>query len=67
LTDFEQMAPAALALAGLPVGEGDLEVLAVVAQAFDPAMQALDGADLAQLPVEGDLDPGRAPTAAAPS
>jgi hypothetical protein len=58
------MAPAALALAGLPLGEDDLTVLAVVAQAFDPAMQALDSADLAQLPVESDLDPSRAPTTA---
>jgi len=59
--DFEQLAPVALALADVPFSEGDLEVLRVVALAFEPAIAALDGADLAQLPLEGDLDPGRPP------
>jgi hypothetical protein len=59
--DFEQLAPAALALADVPFSEGDLEVLRVVALAFEPAIAALDGADLAQLPLEGDLDPSRPP------
>ncbi len=49
MSDFDQMAPAALALAGVPFGEGDLEVLRAVAQAFEPAMRALDAVDLAEL------------------
>jgi hypothetical protein len=61
MSDFDEMAPAALALAGVPFGEGDLEVLRLVAQAFEPAIRALDAADLAQLPLEADLDPGRPP------
>ena len=59
--DFEQLAPAALALAGVPFSDGDLEVLRVVALAFEPSIEALDAADLAQLPLEGDLDPSRPP------
>jgi len=61
MDDFREMAGAALRLAGVAVGEGDLEVLAIVAQAFDPQIRALDAADLADLPLEGDLDPGRPP------
>ena len=61
MSDFDQMAPAALALAGVPFGEGDLEVLQAVAQAFEPAMRALDATDLGDLPLEGDLDPSRPP------
>jgi hypothetical protein len=59
--DFDQLAPAALALADVPFGEGDLEVLRLVALAFEPSIEALDGAELAQLPLEGDLDPSRPP------
>ena len=59
--DLEQLAPAALALAGVPVSDGDLEVLRVVALAFEPSIEALDDADLAQLPLESDLDPSRPP------
>jgi hypothetical protein len=59
--DFEQLAPAALALGDVPFSEGDLEVLRVVALAFEPAVAALDEADLAQLPLEADLDPSRPP------
>ena len=59
--DFEQLAPAALAFADVPFSEADLEVLRVVALAFEPSIVALDGADLAQLPLEGDLDPSRPP------
>jgi hypothetical protein len=61
MSDFDQMAPAALALAGVPFGEGDLEVLRMVAQAFEPAIRALDGADLVELPLQSDDDPGRPP------
>lgn len=33
----------------------------LIATAFEPVMALLDGADLAELPLEPDLDPGRAP------
>lgn len=56
---------AALGFAGMSLGEGDLEVLRVVAQVADPGTRALDAADLAELPLEGDLDPGRGPAKAA--
>lgn len=59
--DFKETASAALALAGVTVGEGDLEVLGLVAQAFADGIAALDAADLTQLPLDGALDPGRAP------
>ena len=59
--DFEQLAPAALAFADVPFCEANLEVLRVVALSFEPSIVALDGADLAQLPLEGDLDPSRPP------
>jgi hypothetical protein len=59
--DFEQMAAPALALAGVPFEQDDLALLRVVAQAFEPAMRALDGAELAELPLETDLDPSRPP------
>lgn len=65
MSDFEQMAPAALRLAGFQPDDSDLAVLAVVAQVFGPAMTALDAADLAQLPPEPALDPSRAPRRAA--
>ena len=51
----------ALEFAGVSLGEGDLDVLRVLAQAFEPAMAALDAADLAELPLESDLDPSRPP------
>jgi hypothetical protein len=51
----------ALEFAGVSLGEGDLDVLRVVAQALGPAMAALDAADLAELPLESDLDPSRPP------
>jgi hypothetical protein len=52
----------ALEFAGVELGEGDLDVLRVVVGAFEPAMAALDAADLAQLPLESDLDPSRPPS-----
>jgi hypothetical protein len=64
MSDSDGMA-GALEFAGVSLGEGDLEVLQVVAQVFEPAMRALDAADLAELPLEGDLDPSRAPSGAA--
>jgi hypothetical protein len=58
---FTEMARATLALTGVEVSDGDLEVMGMVAQAFEPGMRALDAAELSQLPLEGDLDPGRPP------
>jgi hypothetical protein len=65
--DFKEQAAGALALAGVPFQEGDLDVLEVVAQVFEPAMRALDDAPLAELPFEAGLDPGGAPPAQARS
>jgi hypothetical protein len=44
-----------------PRGEYDTGILQLIAAGFDPAMAALDGVDLADLPLEPDLDPSRAP------
>jgi hypothetical protein len=65
MSDFDDRMRAALNLAGVSLGEGDLEVLRVVAQVAEPGIRALDAVDLAELPVEGDLDPGQAPVRAA--
>ena len=54
----------ALEFAGVELGEGDLDLLRVVDGAFGPAMAALDAADLAELPLESDLDPSRPPAEA---
>jgi hypothetical protein len=61
MTEFVEVARATLALAGVSIGDDDLQVLAIVTQAFDPAMHALDTADLRELPLEPDLDPSRPP------
>jgi len=61
MSDLEEIAPRALALAGVPFADADLEVLRLVALAFEPSIAALDGADLTKLPLEGDLDPSRPP------
>jgi hypothetical protein len=58
---FTEMARATLALAGMEVSAEDLEVMGLVAQAFEPGIRALDAVELSQLPLEGDLDPGRPP------
>jgi hypothetical protein len=55
----------ALEYAGVELGEGDLDLIEVVATVFGPAMEALDGADLSKLPLESDLDPSRPPRAEA--
>jgi len=61
MTAFEDMARAALGLAGIPPTDSDLAVLGAVAQALEPGMRALDRADLEELPPESALDPSRAP------
>ena len=63
MDDFEDMARGALGLAGVAVSDGDLAVLAMVAAAFEPGIRLLDAANMAALPLEGELDPGRAPRA----
>jgi hypothetical protein len=37
------------------------ELLGLIATNFEPIMAALDTIDLAEFPIEPDLDPGRAP------
>jgi hypothetical protein len=51
----------ALDFAGVELGAGDIELLRLVVGAFEPAMAALDSADLSELPLESDLDPSRPP------
>jgi hypothetical protein len=67
MSDFKVLAAGALTLAGVPFEDGDLDVLQVVAQVFEPAMLALDGAALEDLPFEARIDPGSAPSAQARS
>jgi hypothetical protein len=59
--EFDLAAQRAAESAGLPLGDGDLDVLRLIAGAFNDAMQALDSVDLAELPLEPDLDPARPP------
>jgi hypothetical protein len=58
--DLDGMA-GALEFAGVSMEPGDGEILALVAGVFQPAMLALDRADLSELPLESDLDPSRRP------
>ena len=60
MSDFKVLA-AALTRTGVPFEDGDLDVLEVVTQVFEPAMNALDGAALEELPFETAIDPGSAP------
>jgi hypothetical protein len=57
----------ALEFVGVELGPGDIELLRLVVGAFEPAMAALDGADLSELPLESDLDPSRPPADTAPA
>ena len=53
---------AALRVAGAPpVDEDDLPLLALIHAAYAPALDALLADHVAQLPLEPDLDPSRAP------
>ena len=67
MSDFKAQAAAALSLAGVTFQEGDLDVLQVVAQVFEPAMRALDDAPLGELPFEAGVDPSGAPATRARS
>jgi hypothetical protein len=61
MSGFDERARAALQSAGVTLGDDDLEVLALVGDAFEPGMAALDAVDVRALPFERDLDPGRPP------
>jgi hypothetical protein len=61
MDEFDRFAAAALAAMGVPLGEGDLDVLRFVNAAFGPAMAALDAVDLRELEPDPVLDPSRAP------
>ncbi len=67
MSDFKVLAAGALTRAGVSFEDGDLDVLEVVAQVFEPAMSALDGAPLEELPFEAAIDPGSAPATQAGS
>ena len=58
---FDEYAAAALAAAGAPLGEGDLDLLRFVDAMFAPTMAGLDAVDLSDLDPEPALDPSRAP------
>lgn len=51
----------ALDFAGVELGEGDLEIVRMIVAAFAPGMDALDAADLSELPLDPGLDPSRPP------
>jgi hypothetical protein len=61
MVDFDRFAEAALPAMGVPLGEGDLDLLRFVNAAFAPLMAALDDVDLRELDLEPGLDPSRAP------
>ena len=61
MEEFDRFAAAALAAMGVPLAEGDLDVLRFVNAAFGPAMAALDAVDLRELDPDPVLDPSRAP------
>jgi hypothetical protein len=61
MSDFIDVARGTLDLEGVTLADGDADILGMIALAFAPAMEALDGADLRELPLEPDLDPGRPP------
>jgi hypothetical protein len=61
MSDFKVLAAAALTRTGVSFEDGDLDVLELVTQVFEAAMNALDGAALEELPFEAAIDPSRAP------
>jgi len=61
MDEFDRRAVAALSSMGVPLGEGDMDVLRFVNAAFGPAIAALDAVDLGELASEPALDPSRAP------
>jgi len=67
MSDFKALAGGALTLADVTFEDGDLDVLEVIAQVFEPAMRALDNAALEELPFEAAIDPSSPPAAQARS
>jgi hypothetical protein len=61
MEEFDRFAEVALSTMGVPLGQGDLDVLRFVNAAFGPAIAALDAVDLSALEPEPALDPSRAP------
>jgi hypothetical protein len=61
VNNFAVVARSALADAGLPCTDEDIELLAMVAQVLGPGLAALNEVDLRLLAPEHDLDPSRAP------
>jgi hypothetical protein len=59
--EFDRLATTTLAAAGVPLGEGDLDLLRFFNAAFAPVVAALDAVDLRDLDPEPALDPSRAP------
>jgi len=59
---FDRLAEASLEQLGVPLGDGDLDVLRFVAGAFAPVVAALDGVDLRTLELEPAPDFSRAPS-----
>jgi hypothetical protein len=59
---FDRLAEASLEQFGVPLGDGDLDVLRFVAGAFAPAVEAIDGVDLRTLELEPAPDFSRAPS-----
>jgi hypothetical protein len=62
MEEFDAFAAAILSMQGVPLGEGDMDVLRFVAGAFGPAIAALDGVDLRALDLEPAPDFSRPPS-----
>lgn len=61
MDEFDRLAAAALPAMGVPLRDGDLDLLRFINAAFAPAMAALDGVDLRDMDPEPGLDPSHAP------
>jgi hypothetical protein len=59
---FEQHVRAGLELLGYDVDESELAIMRVADGVYGQQLRALIDADLRSVPVEPDLDPGRAPS-----
>jgi hypothetical protein len=60
---FEAHVRATLAYYGVEVDDTDVAVMQVAEATYGPDLRALQAADLADVWVEPDLDPSRAPSA----
>jgi hypothetical protein len=59
---FEQFARGGLEWQGIPVDDGDIEIMRFIDQIFGAELRALLDADMTGLWAEHDLDPSRAPS-----